>query len=324
MKKLKLFACLVSVTILFSACFSDDKTDLQTNYDIENNDNIVVESVTEEDVSSNALLISDESEISHNDAVNTNNSENDERYRYYTKDEKLEKINSVIDSKLSGNDAETKILLDELGEMDSDEKIALANILDYWDEVNAPDYTNVYHVPDNLPDDNSLVIIVLGFCLKPDGSMKDELKGRLLKAVSIAREYPDAYILVTGGGTASKNKDATEADVMAEFLISKGINSEQIIIENRSQTTVENAIFSSEIICDKYPEITKAVMVTSDYHVPFGAVLFETAFQTNVSMGKNEVNVIANYGYLAHSADYFSVENQGRSIYSVMGRIINE
>lgn len=73
-------------------------------------------------------------------------------------------------------------------------------------------------LPDGLPDTDELCIVVLGFQLNPDGSMRDELINRLNVALRSAEKYPNAYIVCTGGGTASGNASATEAGEMATLI----------------------------------------------------------------------------------------------------------
>ena len=51
--------------------------------------------------------------------------------------------------------------------------------MEYWDYVNTDMNVNVDVLPDGLPNDDSLCITVLGVALNDDGTMKDELVGRL-------------------------------------------------------------------------------------------------------------------------------------------------
>ena len=64
-------------------------------------------------------------------------------------------------------------------------------IMDYWDYANSELQVNTDKLPDDLPDDDSLCIVVLGFELNDDGSMQDELIGRLNVAMKCAEQYPN-------------------------------------------------------------------------------------------------------------------------------------
>ena len=165
-------------------------------------------------------------------------------------------------------------ILDEIKQEDETLYEEWSQIMDYWSYVNTEMtvYTGV--APDGLPEDDSLCIVVLGFALNPDGTMKDELIGRLTVALASAEKYPNAYVACTGGGTAANNPDATEADQMAEWLIEQGLDPDRVIVENQSKSTVQNAQFTYAILRSEYPQIDSLCMVTSDYHVQRGSLLY--------------------------------------------------
>ena len=169
----------------------------------------------------------------------------------------------------------TEELLKELENADKDQARRWKRILDCWQQSTNDMPLHDSSLPDGLDGSNALCLIVLGFQLNPDGSMQEELVGRLETALESAKKYPNAYVLCTGGGTASAAPGITEADVMAQWLMKHGIAEERIIVENRSLTTSQNAIFSCQILREDYPEITQAAIISSDYHIPWGKVLFE-------------------------------------------------
>ncbi|MBQ9661678.1 MAG: YdcF family protein [Oscillospiraceae bacterium] len=177
---------------------------------------------------------------------------------------------------LEGADS-IRALLEELKAADPELGVLWEGIMDYWMEISAdlPLYPGV--LPDGLPEDDSLCIVVLGFQLMYDGDMAPELEGRCEIALASARKYPNAYIVVTGGGTAAGNHSATEAGVMADWLIGQGIRPERIIVEDRSMTTDQNAVFSCAILAEEYPQIKEVAIVSSDYHVALGSMMFTEA-----------------------------------------------
>ena len=125
---------------------------------------------------------------------------------------------------------------------------------------------------------DSLCIVVLGYQLNPDGSMAEELVARCETALNCAEQYPNALIAVTGGGTAWQNRDVTEAGRMAEWLMEHGVAEERILVEDRSQTTAQNAVFTSEILFRDYPQVKAVAIVSSDYHICLGWLLFYEQF----------------------------------------------
>lgn len=166
-------------------------------------------------------------------------------------------------------------LLRQLEEIDSSAAEKWRKILTRWE--NAGSHMNIQReqLPQGLSSGDGLCLIVLGYQLNPDGSMREELIGRLETALSAAKRYPQCRILCTGGGTASKNTEVTEADAMAQWFKEQGIPESRLIVENKSMTTGQNAFLSFGILSEQYPEITQIALITSDYHIPWATILFE-------------------------------------------------
>ena len=140
------------------------------------------------------------------------------------------------------------------------------------------------------------------FALVSCGTMKDELISRLGVVLESANKYPNSLIVCTGGGTASENKDATESGRMAEWLIENGIAEERVIVENRSLTTAQNAIYTYEILSDKYPQVKKIAIISSDYHIAMGALLFGAeATLIADKAGEEKYEIVSNAGWKAPS-----------------------
>lgn len=173
-------------------------------------------------------------------------------------------------------------------------------LIDGWAHINRDLPIDTDTLPEGLPNDDSLCIVVLGYQLAADGSIRRELSGRMEVARKAAEQYPNAYILVTGGATAA-NASVTEAGQMASWLTGRGIDRSRIIIEDRSHSTTQNAIFSCEILRRDYPQICSIAMVTSDYHIRRGSVCFYTDSLMN---GEVPYEIVASAAYQTeHSSE---------------------
>jgi uncharacterized SAM-binding protein YcdF (DUF218 family) len=182
----------------------------------------------------------------------------------------------VVDYGSYGSEAKdkTNALLGELSACDASAGKRWKNIMDIWTSDSLGKQLNYEVLPDGLPDTDELCIVVLGFQLDPDGTMKNELIQRLTVALNSAKKYPRAYIVCTGGGTASENEAASEAGEMAKWLEQQGIDKKRIIIEDNSITTAQNAIFTYDILTSLYPQVKKLAIISSDYHIATGTLLF--------------------------------------------------
>ena len=180
-------------------------------------------------------------------------------------------------------------LLDDLKDMDEEAWEKWNEIMAFWSYTNNEMETDNASLPEGLEDTDQLCIVVLGFQLNLDGTMKEELIGRLETALACAKQYPNAYLLCTGGPTAQSN-GVSEAAAMGAWLMENGIPEERILLEERSLTTTENAQYCCELLRNNYPEVTSIALVSSDYHIPWAAVLF----QTQCILAEDAARVVAN------------------------------
>ena len=232
---------------------------------------------------------------------------------------RVEKIveEMAVDYGSYGSEAKDKIdtLLGELSACDASAGKRWKNIMDVWTSEDLGKQLNYDVLPDGLPDTDELCIVVLGFQLKADGTMKDELVQRLTVALNSAKKYPKAYIACTGGGTASENESASEAGEMAKWLEQQGIDKKRIITEDNSMTTAQNAIFTYDILTSKYTSVKKLAIVSSDYHIATGELLFRAESILRASAPGNEkLEVVSNAAWKAPSGTLSTMFQAGALI----------
>ena len=83
-------------------------------------------------------------------------------------------------------------------------------------------------------------------------------------------------IIISGGSGQLFNNEAKEADFVKGELIASGVKENDIIIENSSRNTYENAVFSKKII-DSLQLKGPYVLITSATHMPRSIKIFEKA-----------------------------------------------
>ena len=214
---------------------------------------------------------------------------------------------------------ETDELLEELKAVDIRQGELWEDIMDYWEYVDTGLVINTDGLPEGLPEDDSLAVVILGNGLNADGSMKDELIGRLKAGLACAGQYPNAYVVCTGGGTAKENKDVTEAGQMGAWLLENGLEEDRLILENQSKSTIENAKYTLEILHEDYPQVSAAAIVSSDYHIARGSLLFEATALMMAEEGQEpEVQVISNCASLASDKQYTADYLRGWEMYNML------
>ena len=102
--------------------------------------------------------------------------------------------------------------------------------------------------------------IVLGLALE-NGKPADDLLYRLDTAEQYLRENPDSKLILTGGNADESGK--TEAAVMREILLERGVADEKMVPEDRAETTKQNFRNTLEITDPGKP----VVLISSNYHM---------------------------------------------------------
>ncbi|MQT14095.1 YdcF family protein [Segnochrobactrum spirostomi] len=100
---------------------------------------------------------------------------------------------------------------------------------------------------------------------------------RLLAAAELARLYPDARIVVTGGekyGLAFPGQPP-EAEAAARLLTEMGIDPARLVVEPRAVNTWENAVLSKPLAAPRTGETW--LLVTSAAHMPRAVGVFRAA-----------------------------------------------
>ena len=212
-------------------------------------------------------------------------------------------------------DERINTLLKALSDSDPSAGKRFARVMEIWRSPELGKDLNYDVLPDGLPDTDELCIVVLGFQLKPDGTMKDELIERLNVALASAEKYKNAYIVCTGGGTASENESATEAGEMSKWLEQHGIEKRRLIVEDNSLTTAQNAIFTYDLLTSLYPSVKKIAIVSSDYHIATGELLFKAeAIALAAAPGNERLEVVSNAAWKAPSGTLSTMFQAGAVI----------
>lgn len=172
-------------------------------------------------------------------------------------------------------EAEMESLMEYIESADPGQGTLWRAIMEDWRWCNEEMPVNRDVLPDGLPQDDSLCIVILGFGLNDDGSMKEELVDRLVVGLASALKYPNAFVCVTGGRTADNTND-TEAGQMAAWLMEKGLEPGRILLEERSLSTAENARNVLLLLRSRVPQVNSVAVVSSDYHIPWGVSMFAT------------------------------------------------
>jgi uncharacterized SAM-binding protein YcdF (DUF218 family) len=124
-------------------------------------------------------------------------------------------------------------------------------------------------------------IIVLGGAINPERSAGrgmvsiNDSAERVTEIAALARRFPQARIVFTGGSANLLVAGPPESAFMLDLLESFGVPRTRVVLEERSRNTVENARFTKSLIEPKPGE--RWLLVTSAIHMPRAIGAFRQA-----------------------------------------------
>jgi uncharacterized SAM-binding protein YcdF (DUF218 family) len=103
----------------------------------------------------------------------------------------------------------------------------------------------------------------------------NEAAERMTAVAELARRFPAARIVFTGGSARLIFEGSTEAEMAERLFLSFGIAKERLTLEDKSRDTDENARFTRDIVKPKPTE--RWLLVTSAHHMPRSIGVFRAA-----------------------------------------------
>ena len=137
-------------------------------------------------------------------------------------------------------------------------------------------YVALYEPSDEVP--SGAAIVALAGDAGKAGQVTGETEARIARAVELYDAGAAPVLVVTGG---SGGTDPTVAAAMRDFAIEAGVPEEAILVEDRSHSTLQNAMFTADLAeLDKSEPI---IIVTHRYHLPRANASFRWAGFDNVT-----------------------------------------
>jgi uncharacterized SAM-binding protein YcdF (DUF218 family) len=103
----------------------------------------------------------------------------------------------------------------------------------------------------------------------------NESAERMTEAAALARRYPDAKVLFTGGSVEILSEPTVEADVAGIVLRDLGIEGSRLVLERKARNTAENASLAKALADPKPGQ--RWLLITSAWHMPRAIGLFRKA-----------------------------------------------
>lgn len=97
------------------------------------------------------------------------------------------------------------------------------------------------------------IVVLSGFLKPPDdllpqGQLGEDSVYRCLRAADLYHQGPRCPVVVSGGRVDPESAGPTLAEAMRDFLMKLGVSADDILLEDRSRNTYENALYSAEML----------------------------------------------------------------------------
>jgi uncharacterized SAM-binding protein YcdF (DUF218 family) len=133
-----------------------------------------------------------------------------------------------------------------------------------------------FSLPATLPEDVSTIIMLGGATMARPSTARqtvalNDAGERLTTTLWLAQRYPEAHIVLSGGGGLMSGDTESEAETARRFFVNLGIEESRLVLEGESRNTMENASLTREFLLARPGT---AILVTSAFHMPRSVGLF--------------------------------------------------
>ena len=110
-------------------------------------------------------------------------------------------------------------------------------------------------------------------------------KYRIEQAIKLYKEGRVEKLKLTGGkgGISNKNnEDVPEAELMKASLVKNGISPQHLILDNSSNSTIENGINVAKILNNLHENIQEVILISSEFHLKRCMAIMKKYYKTNI------------------------------------------
>lgn len=133
-----------------------------------------------------------------------------------------------------------------------------------------------FYPPGAVPRDVAAIVVLSGGVRKlPDGrfGLADDTTMRTLHAAELYRAIGHRTVVVTGGAAGTRPGWPPVAPLMRDLLVRLGVAERDIVVEDRSRSTYENAVNTAKILAPLGR--TRIALVTEAHHLRRSVMVFQ-------------------------------------------------
>ena len=180
-----------------------------------------------------------------------------------------------------------------------------------------------YQRPAEVPDGDAIVVLGGSIDLRhctPGHAEMQAAADRFIDGVLIAKALPQATLIFSGGTAELSDRGALEAPMLKELAMQLGVPNEQIVAEDQSRNTRENAVEAQRILSQAGAR--RPILVTSAYHMPRAMKCFHKLGIDPIPYPTDFKSKIERFGLPDLMPKTGNLDNSNRAIREYVGAIM--
>ena len=143
------------------------------------------------------------------------------------------------------------------------------SVLSVWGAFIGTALYVVLYQPQAAPPESAAIVVLAGGPGPGDQGLGVESRARFETGLALFESGAARLLVLSGGGTPPV------AEFMADEARTRGVPEDALLIENRSNSTLQNALFTSDF--DRLDKSAPIILVTHRYHLPRARASFRWA-----------------------------------------------
>lgn len=181
--------------------------------------------------------------------------------------------------------------------------LATTRVAGYWVQATL---ASPYPPIARLPDDAEAVVVLAGYAFTSSNvyqhaDLGSDTLHRCELAAELCADNHKILLVTSGGPVQGDTSQPSIAALMRDYLVQRGVDGDQILVESISQNTYENAVESCKLLGER--KIHRIVLVTDAEHMRRSVACFQkqgmevTAAPTRfheLALGRTAVDYVPN------------------------------
>ena len=180
-----------------------------------------------------------------------------------------------------------------------------------------------YQRPARVPEGDAIVVLGGSVDLRhctPGHAEMQAASDRFIDGVLLAKALPQATLIFSGGTAEILERGAREAPMLKELAMQLGVPNEQIVAEDKSRNTRENALEAQVILSQAGAR--RPILVTSAYHMPRAMKCFRKIGLDPIPYPTDFKSKVERFGLPDLIPSTNNLDNTNRAIREYVGAIM--